>query len=178
MADSRGIEELLDAKMEAEPPGGSPAPFFEVKKSEDEEKISLGNHGAAGDGLPPDDLTPENFRDNVLSYIWRLLDKFGGPTQYLNHKLNSEELVEKFAADLKTTFPRRPDVIYMGPSQGKPLPRNCSEVFALHISDLAFGKECSSKPFPFSYTAKSLADEYLTNGFISESSRLSKWQLL
>jgi len=105
------IEHMLGAKMEAEPPGpgGPPAPFLEVKKSEDEQKVSLGNHGA-GDGMPADDLTPENFRDNVLSYMWRLLDKFGGPTQYLNHKLNTEELVEKFAADLKTTFPPRPNL--------------------------------------------------------------------
>ena len=54
--------------------------FFLKSKSRMMKKISLGNHGAAGDGLPADDLTPENFRDNVLSYIWRLLDKFGGPT--------------------------------------------------------------------------------------------------
>ena len=173
------IERLLDAKMEAEPPGPTGWAGIEVKKSEedeDEKNFSFGNHHA-GDGLmKADDLTPENFRDNVLSYTWRLLDKFGGPTQYLHHKLNTEELVEKFAADLKTTFPPRPDVLYLGPGQGTPLPRNCSDVFALHISDLAFGKECSSKPLPFSHTAKSLVDEYLTNGFISESPPLSKRQ--
>ena len=172
------IEGLLDAKMEAEPPGPGPTGWagIEVKKSEDEKNFSFGNHHA-GDGLmKADDLTPENFRDNVLSYTWRLLDKFGGPTHYLHHKLNTEELVEKFAADLKTAFPPRPDVLYLGPGQGTPLPRNCSDVFALHISDLAFGKECSSKPLPFCHTAKSLVDEYLTNGFISESPPLSKWQ--
>ena len=76
------IEGLLDAKMEAEPPGPGPAGWagIEVKKSEDEKNFRFGNHHA-GDGLmKADDLTPENFRDNVLSYTWRLLDKFGGPT--------------------------------------------------------------------------------------------------
>ena len=68
------IESLLDAKMEAEPPG----PSGWRSKSR---RMSFGNHHA-GDGLmKADDLTPENFRDNVLSHTWRLLDKFGGPTE-------------------------------------------------------------------------------------------------
>ena len=166
-----GIEELLDAKMEAEPDG--PAPWDDVKKEEMEAKpkVSLAEKSkpAPRFAFNVADLTPDNFRDVVYQQVSEMIDYFGGPTQYLESKLSGEGAQAAFASDLLAAFPRKPDLRY----QEFPLPRDTSVVNTMHLSDLGYGDTFSSKPKPFAHTCEALLDEFVTNGFISASPDLN-----
>ena len=167
------IEEWLDAKMEAEPPG----PGVNLKDEEMEEKleaVSLAEKlkpakATTSFTFNPADLTPDNFRDVVYQQVSEMIDHFGGPTQYLESKLTEENAQKDFASGLLAAFPLKPDLVY----QQFPLPRDTTVVNVMHLSDLGFGNICSSKPKPFAHTAKALLDEFLTNGFISASPDLN-----
>lgn len=124
-----------------------------------------------GQGIKPEDLNPENFRDLALGVLSEIIDYYGGPLRYLEVQLDTAEKRADFAEALKLTFPPKPNAEYRGQSNpGVPLPRNSTDTFAVHLADLGFGAGCSPKPAPFAVTSKALIDEFLTHGFVSSSS--------
>ena len=68
-------------------------------------------------------------------------------------------------------FPQRQDLMY---HHEGPLPRDTNITFALRLKDLAFGRDCSPKPFPFLATCLALVDEMLTHSFITQS-QIPRW---
>lgn len=137
--------------MEAEPPGPD---TWNLKDEEMEAKpkpeVCLAEKlkPATGFGFNLADLTPDNFRDVVYQQVSEMIDRFGGPTQYLESKLKDENDHKDFASGLLAAFPRKPDLVY----QEFPFPRDTSVVNAVHLCDLGFGNNCSSKPKPFAHT--------------------------
>ena len=109
-------------------------------------------------------LTPDNFRDNMLKCGRALFQKYGGPWNYLSEVLPSAEQIASFYVELETVFPRRADCEY---THWATLPNNEEDVFCLHLSDLSFDPSSSTKPAPFSSTCLELLDEFLTNDFIT-----------
>ena len=107
------------------------------------------------------DLTPDNFRDNMLQCISAALRKAGGPWQYLNQISDKDAFYNK----VRTEFPARTDVEYLS---WKSLPDQLDESFYLHLSDFSFDVSSSTKPPPYVSTSIELLDEYLTNDFLTQ----------
>ena len=106
------------------------------------------------------ELTPDNFRDNMLQCISAALRKAGGPWQYLNQISDKDAFYNKLRAE----FPARTDVEYL---RWKSLPDNIEQSFYLHLSDFSFDPSSSTKPAPYVSTSIDLLDEYLTNDFLT-----------
>ena len=95
----------------------------------------------------------------------KALTVYHGPQQYLTAMYDTPEKVADFAVQLTMHFPRQENVEYY---QHGDLAMN--SVTFIHLSDLGFQSECSSKMPPNKRTAEQLLDEIMTNGFVSEGS--------
>ena len=106
-----------------------------------------------------------------------LLEKFGGPVQYLQSELGSEPgpAWAKFAEELQVAFPCRPDLSYIS---GPVLPKQqlAGDTFKLSLWQLGWTAGVSTKPITYSVTAKALLDEFLVNSVITETEPLLLYQ--
>ena len=103
-------------------------------------------------------------RTVVTERFERILSKFHHPLNYLLTKYGDPCARAAFAGVLQDTFPKRPDVMYQ---EGPSCPNDQTVVY-LHLTDLGFGKEASTKPPPYAHTCRQLMDEYLVNNFITD----------
>ena len=72
----------------------------------------------------------------------------------------------QFAMQLREAFPARSDLAYV--KSIAEMPHNTSDVFNVHLADLGFDAETSTKPFPFKHSCELLIDHILTEKFLSE----------
>ena len=121
------------------------------------------------DGKAAVALNPDNFRDVFFKIGSALLHKYGGPMQYLQQRVEDPK---KFAESLRTMFPHSHGHEYV-----ESLPHECDVPFVVHLADLSFHPEASTRPPPYLNTAVSLLDQYLTNTFLTNRSEspLSLW---
>lgn len=168
-------EELVETGLDAVPPVG-PAVGDSVAKKEDlvddanqssiisDDLLALFLEGKAS--MNP---SPENFKDMSLKIGKAILQKFGGPQQYL---MATVEDGAAFAQALREKFPQSTAHTYT-----KILPDNCDEVIHLHLADLGYSSKASTRPPPYLTTAVALLDNYLTNTFLTSNSEtpLSLW---
>ena len=112
---------------------------------------------------------PENFKDMCLKIGKAILQKFGGPQQYL---MATVEDGAAFAQALREKFPQSTAHMYT-----KILPGTCDEVFHIHLADLGYSSKASTRPPPYLTVAVALLDNYLTNTFLTSNSEtpLSLW---
>ena len=71
-----------------------------------------------------------------------------------------------FAMQLREAFPARSDLAYV--KSLAEIPHNTSVVFNVHLADLGFDADTSTKPFPFKHSAELLVDHILTEKFLTE----------
>ena len=114
-------------------------------------------------------LTPESFRENALKVLQAEMEKWHGPSQYLQAHYHNPEEQEKFKAALDAHFPSRPELVY---HDSAVLPGTTDLHIALKLSDLGFGKASTTKPNPFLHTCRQLLDEYLTNTVMTQNDPL------
>ena len=140
---------------------GASLPNHEVSKQEPQPGLTEEQVNAFCAGtVRLKDLTPNNFRDNMLQCISAALRKAGGPWQYLNQISDKDVFYNKLRAE----FPQRTDVDYLS---WKPLPDQCEEKFYLHLSHFSFDPSSSTKPAPYVSTSIDLLDEYLASDFLT-----------
>ena len=114
------------------------------------------------------DLTTTNYKSVVYEVGKAVLKEYGGPQQYLQAKV--QENYADFASFLDTAYPLRMDVKY-----ATSIPNNTTEKACVHLKDLGFSKDKSTKPAPFLDASIPLLDEIITNGFVSEHDPLLVW---
>lgn len=157
-------EPRLEAKMEVD--DGAPA---ERTKTEDaemsggpsvtDEFLQLYLEGKAS--VTPN---PENFKEVCFNVAKAVLKKFGGPQQYLEQTITN---LAEFAAQLKAKYPENTTLTYV-----KSLPDNVETVVHVHLADLSFSPQASTRPPPYQTTSLSLLDEFLTNTFLTSGSEV------
>ena len=161
-ADDPGVKEEPDAGM---------ALAAVQKKEEEQQPVE------AKVEVAPGALTPDTFRSSALKVLDELLEKFGGPVQYLQSELGSEPgpAWAKFAEELQVAFPCRPDLSYIS---GPVLPKQqlAGDTFKLSLWQLGWTAGVSTKPITYSVTAKALLDEFLVNSAITETEPLLLYQ--
>ena len=126
----------------------------------------------------PASIAGESAADSATSvesayecYKTEVLEKHGGPSQYLRTILNSPEMIEDFASWLWEAFPLKADQEYCAmvsdlrpisaDSLGSQMPQK------VHVAMLGFTAACSMKPDPSSHAAGKLAQNLLIMGFKS-----------
>ena len=113
-----------------------------------------------------DTVSTENFKAILFEEGKRVMQKANGAGHVLNALFPKESAdALDFATHLLTEYPKRFDVTYI--SQGK-LPSNTVDTFHLHLSDLSWFSDASTKPSPYLVTCLSLWDEIITHGFQSQ----------
>ena len=105
---------------------------------------------------------PDNFKEVCFNVTKAVLQKFGGPQQYLEQTVKDPAA---FAAILKEKYPVSPMHNYV-----KVLPDNLET--HVHLADLSFSPLASTRPSTYMTTAISLVDEYLTNTFLTSGSEV------
>ena len=111
----------------------------------------------------PLEATTENFRSVCYEHAKEILKMYNGPGQFLNKFFpQGTQQAQEFADYLRKEFPKSDAVAYA--SMGG-LPGNNSDHFNVHLSDLSWFPESSTKPLPYLITSLSLLDEITTNGF-------------
>lgn len=121
------------------------------------------------DGLQTN-VTPDCFEMALLSLGKAMIEKFGGPQQYLMRAVTD---LEKFAKDLRAFFPARSDVAYI--TQDK-LPLDTTTLPHVHVADLSFLPDASTKPPPYQSLTLELLEMILKRScFESDVEPLSLW---
>ncbi len=156
----------LEEQSLADPPDADMAAKTEeeVPNAVSNELITMYLEGKASVGLSPD-----NFQDVFFKIGQAILQKFGGPMQYLQATAQDPK---KFAEYLQEKFPSSQARNYV-----KVVPAECDLPFFVRLSDLSFHPDASTKPPPYMNVAISLLDQYLTNTFLTNKSEtpLSLW---
>ena len=163
------LEKEIDSGME-----GSGAPKLEVKSEVKQEDVKM-------EASPKDDLGQlrdleealkaagtDDFKTAFFLYGKALLEHCNGALTAIT-KIVPWEHADTFAAELKHYFPKSAAVQFFE-SQ---LPHNDSDEFNLHLSDLSWLPEASTKPAPYLHTCLQLWDEITTNGFITKGVLIS-----
>lgn len=144
-----------------------------AKKEEDQDQPAETSEAVTPKSLAMA-ITDANFKDVAYRACTHLLEKFGGPAQYLKHHFGDHGSLKwaAFAQQLRDTFPKRPDLVYL---ESLDLPRT-DEIFKVPLWHLGFVDACSTKPPTFRVTATSLIDEYLTNTFLTSGDPILLYQ--
>ena len=93
-----------------------------------------------------------------------VIEEYGGAQQYLLQKYPDEEGKKRFADALQDGFPRREEVDYY---LYKMCPPNDQPVI-VHISDLGFGAEATTKPPPYKTVCLLVGEDIIKNTFQTE----------
>ena len=117
--------------------------------------------------VPHEQLTKDNFRDEILAVAKVELGRYGNPWAYLNAFYGAES--DSFTQDLKDYFPRDGGLQY---HNGHVLPPR-ETTFRLSLWDLSWKAESSTKPPPFLCTTMSLMDVILTDCFQTSTQPLT-----
>ena len=103
-----------------------------------------------------------------------LLVKHGGPRQYLLAQFPHDISSAGFVEGLRKQF----DYSRLDVSFAKCVPDNDTQIFQVHLWDLSWFPEASTKPAPFLTTSLQLLDEYLKNNFLTEGIPAADMMLL
>ena len=114
------------------------------------------------------EVTTENYKNVITGIGKAVMEKFGGPQQYLEATVGKNP--QGFLEYLQATYSPRMDVHYY--VDGK-LPTDTNTIIACHVWDLGFSTSTSTKPPTYQQTANLLLDEILTNGFVSQHDPLT-----
>ena len=105
----------------------------------------------------------DDFKSAFFLYGKALLEECNGASHAIS-KIIPWEHADTFAAELKHYFPKCASVQFF---ESK-LPGNDTDEFNLHLSDLNWLPESSTKPPPYLHTCLQLWDEITTNGFVTK----------
>ena len=185
MAEAAKLEQQLDQEIErnggAGPPTGATAPKQEPEAFNWQlgggaeakpcvvAKAETGQAQGKVTVTLTEKLTPELFRGNALKVLQAEMEKWNGPSQYLQAHYHNPEQQDKFKAALDAHFPARPELVY---HDSAVLPGKTDIHITLKLSDLGFGKGSTTKPNPFLHTCRQLLDEYLTNTVMTQNDPL------
>ena len=161
---------MLPAKEEEEAPSTKPKdPEEEIRSMKDgfldSEMMSLYVEKKASI-----EVTTENYKNVITGIGKAVMEKFGGPQQYLEATVGKNR--QGFLEYLQATYIPRMDVHYV---DGK-LPMDTNTIVSCHVWDLGFSTGTSTKPPIYQQTANLLLDEILTNGFVSQHDPLLVWE--
>ena len=105
----------------------------------------------------------------IEAFKAEVLDKHGGPAQYLRKVLDGKDQREEFAEWLWQAFPLRDDVEYHLDATALPpvSPDNLAarKASVVHVALLGFAPECSMKPNPSSHASYQLLQHIVMQGF-------------
>ena len=144
--------------------------MYQVKKEEE----PMACKGVDEFLTPPEDwqsVSAENFRDWFLERVKKVLAFYGGSEQYLANVLDTSSSRDEFKNWLLHHWPRDDSLTYQTPSEQPPQP---GTDFIVHVSDLGFDRQCSTKLSPDVETCKELADEIVTRGFVTEGPNIQR----
>ena len=118
----------------------------------------------------------EQLRASVRSCLEEVCSTHGGPKQFLQSMYPTAAQRQAFAEALWTHFPPPDDAnLHMSPAlpeqeQGSHAQAAgpCGGVFLLHIACFSFDADASTNMPPGQSTALALADEILTDGFLTQ----------
>ena len=110
-------------------------------------------------------------RERFDSYINAINDLEGGPMQFLTRVLPNKESKAAFAEWLLQEFPIH-DNKEVWSEKADALPRITKTDFLLHVSQLGFDRDCSTKPPPFKKISRDLIAEYASSGFVTRGDAL------
>ena len=114
------------------------------------------------------DATLETFHEIAFKLGSALMEKHGGPMQWLMAEFGSKEDAGKsFAKDLERFKSSRSDLNYITGPTG--IVDNDKDVMCLSLSDLSYFPDSTTKPAPYKSTCRLLLDDMLTHGFLTES---------
>ena len=161
---------MLPAKEEEEAPSTKPKdPEEEIRSMKDgfldSEMMSLYVEKKASI-----EVTTENYKNVITGIGKAVMEKFGGPQQYLEATVGKNR--QGFLEYLQATYIPRMDVHYV---DGK-LPMDTNTIVSCHVWDLGFSTGTSTKPPTYQQTANLLLDQILTNGFVSQHDPLLVWE--
>ena len=102
----------------------------------------------------------------ILDIFPLIVREFGGPMQFLESQMPTKCERLKWATQLLVELPKRGDLTYVDVN----CPNNWAthKSFNVHLCDLNFLPECSSKPPPGRRVFGRLLDEYLTRSVLTE----------
>ena len=104
----------------------------------------------------------EDFKPAFFAYGKALLTKYNGASQVLA-KIIDWNCAPDFVKSLHDFFPKSDAIAY-----ATQLPGNDADEFNLHLSDLSWLPQASTKPAPYLHTCLQLWDEITTNGFVTK----------
>lgn len=110
-------------------------------------------------------------RDRFNSYMHGINDFQGGPLQFLHRGLPNNESKAAFAEWLIQEFPIH-DNKEVWSEKDESLPRTPKTDFLIHVSQLGFDRNCSTKPPPFKKISMDLIGEYASSGFVTRGDAL------
>ena len=109
------------------------------------------------------DVTVEEFKRVAHDYCAALLTKWHGPRGWLNHQFpKGSSEAESFMQEVLQKFPKSGAILF-----AEKLPDNVDDVFFLHLADLSWFPDSSTKPAPYLHTSLLLLDEILTHTFVT-----------
>jgi hypothetical protein len=115
------------------------------------------------------------FKRKVQAGMKYLAEQYHSPGKYLESVLGDPGSVNKFAEHLWTYYPEQDDTTYHHHKRLEPTAeKEWSHTLptCLHLNSFGFEKGCSLKPFPGTETWLILTDQYLADGFQTNSEPL------
>ncbi len=113
--------------------------------------------------------------DRWLGWTKAACDRAGGPQQYLLARYSTTALRQSFADSLWSMFPPEETTTYHW-SEALPFirdeERSSAPAFHLHVAAFGFGAHCSTKTAPEVHVAHRLAEEIVTDGFVTAGENL------
>lgn len=144
-------EEDQDVNMEGSPPGPG--------DSDDDRQLKALEDALRAAGT-------EDFKSAFFAFGKALLVKYNGAYQVLSKLIDCPP---DFVKSLHDNFPKSDAVRY-----ATQLPANDTDEFNLHLSDLSWLPESSTKPAPYLHTCLLLWDEITTNGFVTKGALINQ----
>ena len=117
----------------------------------------------------------ESFKKQVYDNAKMISNQYGGPGHYLEEMLAYPALVNDFAWHLWTYFPEMDDTAYHHAKRLEPTTEKdwaTTNPHCLHLSSLGFSRCCSLKPLPGNDVFLLLVEQYLADGFCTNSEPL------
>lgn len=113
------------------------------------------------------ELDREALKGSILEATDKLIDKHGGPVQYLKARYAKEADRQEYARKLLAEFPAG-DLHQWHPfPSGPATDRASAPAFIVHLSKLGFDAENTLSLLPTGKVSRQLMDEILADGFIS-----------
>lgn len=158
------VEEALAVKSEvgATEKAGSEFNF-------DLDMVGVAAESVEGTGDPAAGIPSLASRQRVLADVEDVLQKHGGPVQYLM----SLDDVKSFGEWLWMQFPEDDQVLYQHSASFPKVSEgdlSTTQPLVVHVAALGFEATCSLKPPPGALQAKDLVDQYFLEGFCTTSS--------